>query len=50
MIENVSGRNGSIGAARAAGAEPDGYTLSLGTNGTHALNGAFYSLPYKKRR
>ena len=45
-IENASGANGSIGATRAARANPDGYTLSLGSNSTHALNGAFYSLPY----
>ena len=45
-IENASGANGSIGATRAARANPDGYTLSLGSNSTHALNGAFYSLSY----
>jgi tripartite-type tricarboxylate transporter receptor subunit TctC len=27
-------------------AAPDGYTLSLGTLNTHALNGAIYTLPY----
>jgi hypothetical protein len=31
---------------RAARARPDGYTISLGTTGSHALNGALYSLPY----
>jgi tripartite-type tricarboxylate transporter receptor subunit TctC len=46
VIENVTGADGTIGTARAARARPDGYTLCLGTNGTHVLNGAFYSLPY----
>jgi tripartite-type tricarboxylate transporter receptor subunit TctC len=46
IIENVSGANGSIGTARAVRASPDGYTIDLGYQGTHVLNGAFYSLPY----
>jgi tripartite-type tricarboxylate transporter receptor subunit TctC len=46
IIENVSGANGSIGTARAVRASPDGYTIDLGYQSTHVLNGAFYSLPY----
>src|SRR5262249_25159240 len=46
IIENVSGAGGSIGTGRAARARPDGYTIDLGILSTHALNGAFYSLPY----
>jgi tripartite-type tricarboxylate transporter receptor subunit TctC len=46
IIENVSGANGSIGTARAVRARPDGYTIDLGIQSTHVLNGAFYSLPY----
>jgi tripartite-type tricarboxylate transporter receptor subunit TctC len=46
IIENVSGANGNLGTGRAARARPDGYTIDLGVNSTHALNGAFYSLPY----
>jgi tripartite-type tricarboxylate transporter receptor subunit TctC len=46
IIENVSGAGGSIGTGRGARARPDGYTIDLGTTSTHALNGAFYSLPY----
>jgi tripartite-type tricarboxylate transporter receptor subunit TctC len=46
IVENVTGADGSIGAGRTAHARPDGYTIGLGTNGTHALNAAFYSLPY----
>jgi tripartite-type tricarboxylate transporter receptor subunit TctC len=36
----------SIGTGRAAHARPDGYTIELGTRGTHVLNGAFYSLQH----
>jgi tripartite-type tricarboxylate transporter receptor subunit TctC len=46
IIENVSGADGSIGTGRAARAKSDGYTIELGFNSSHALNGAFYSLPY----
>src|SRR5262249_4911326 len=46
IIENVSGADGSIGTGRVARARPDGYTIELGTNSTHMLNGALYSLPY----
>jgi tripartite-type tricarboxylate transporter receptor subunit TctC len=46
IVENVSGGDGIIGTGRAARAMPDGYTIDLGFNSSHALNGAFYSLPY----
>jgi tripartite-type tricarboxylate transporter receptor subunit TctC len=46
IIENVSGAGGSIGTGRAARARPDGYTIDIGFNSTHALNGALYSLRY----
>jgi tripartite-type tricarboxylate transporter receptor subunit TctC len=46
VIENVSGAGGSIGVGRTARARPDGYTIDLGATSTHALNGAFYPLPY----
>jgi tripartite-type tricarboxylate transporter receptor subunit TctC len=46
IIENVSGADGNIGVGRAARARPDGYTIDLGSQSTHVLNGAFYSLPY----
>jgi tripartite-type tricarboxylate transporter receptor subunit TctC len=46
IIENVGGADGSIGAGRAVRARPDGYTIDIGFLGNHALNGAFYSLPY----
>ena len=46
LVENVTGASGSIGAARAARAAPDGYTLSSGDWGTHVVNGAIYTLQY----
>jgi len=46
VVENVAGAGGSIGVGRVARATPDGYTLSIGHWGTHALNGATYTLPY----
>jgi tripartite-type tricarboxylate transporter receptor subunit TctC len=36
----------SLGAGRAAHANPDGYTIDLGFLSNHVLNGAFYSLSY----
>jgi hypothetical protein len=38
IIENVAGAGGSTGAARVVKAEPDGYTILMGTVATHALN------------
>jgi tripartite-type tricarboxylate transporter receptor subunit TctC len=46
VIENITGAEGNIGTGRAARAQPDGYTIMLGSISTHVLNGAFYSLPY----
>src|SRR5262245_27117554 len=47
IIENVTGAGGTIGVTRAVRAAPDGYTLSLGQNGSHVITGATYSnLPY----
>ena len=46
IVENVGGGGGTIGAARAARAEPDGYTLFMAA-GAHALAPSLYkSLPY----
>jgi tripartite-type tricarboxylate transporter receptor subunit TctC len=51
VIENVNGAGGTIGAARAARAAPDGYTLVLGHMGTHAASVALYpNLPYDPRQ
>jgi len=46
VIENVSGADGVIGTGRVARAQPDGYTLNLGTLAANVLNGAAYSLSY----
>jgi tripartite-type tricarboxylate transporter receptor subunit TctC len=46
IIENVTGAGGTIGVGRVARAASDGYTLSLGQNDTHVVNGATYALQY----
>jgi tripartite-type tricarboxylate transporter receptor subunit TctC len=47
VIENRSGAGGSIGSDLVAKAAPDGYTLLMGTVGTHAINPSLYRrLPY----
>jgi tripartite-type tricarboxylate transporter receptor subunit TctC len=45
VIENRPGAGGNIGVESVARAEPDGYTLSYGTNGTHAINQTLYAKP-----
>ncbi len=48
IVENVPGATGTVGSARVARAEPDGYTLLLGITATHAIAPAIYkNLPYK---
>ena len=44
-IENRGGANGSIGAEVAARALGDGYTIIMGTTGTHAINFSLYDKP-----
>ncbi|MCD0505619.1 Bug family tripartite tricarboxylate transporter substrate binding protein [Bordetella petrii] len=41
-VENRGGAGGNIGTDAAARAAPDGYTLTMGTNATHALNEFLY--------
>ncbi len=45
VIENVGGAGGMTGAQRVAQAAPDGYTMVLGTVGTHAQNQTLYKRP-----
>ena len=42
IVENRAGAGGQIGTSEAARASPDGYTLVMGTNGTHVLNQFLY--------
>jgi tripartite-type tricarboxylate transporter receptor subunit TctC len=46
IVENATGAGGIIGVTRVINAAPDGYTLLLGSTGTHAYNQTIY----KKRR
>src|SRR5690242_12044848 len=47
VIDNRSGAGGNLGTEIAAHATPDGYTLLLGTSGTHAINKTLYrNLPF----
>ena len=51
VIEDVTGAGGSIGAARAARASADGYTLVMGNLGTHAAAvGLYKNLAYDPRK
>jgi tripartite-type tricarboxylate transporter receptor subunit TctC len=48
VIENVAGAGGSTALARAARAEPDGYTIAIGNSGTNAAAYTIYPmLPFK---
>ena len=48
IVENVTGAGGTIGSSRAMHARPDGYTIMMGSTGTHAFSVSFYpNLAYK---
>ncbi len=44
-VENRGGAGGAVGSEVAAKAAPDGYTLVMGTSGTHAINFSLYDKP-----
>jgi tripartite-type tricarboxylate transporter receptor subunit TctC len=46
IVEDVTGAGGTIAVGRVARAAPDGYTLSLGQNGSHVVTGATYAPQY----
>ena len=46
LVENVGGAGGVTGVGRVARADADGYTISIGTWGTHVVNSFVFSPPY----
>ena len=51
VIDNRGGAGGNIGSDAVAKADPDGYTLLMGTVGTHAINHSLYArMPYDALR
>src|SRR4029077_2987511 len=47
IVDNRPGAGGNIGSELVAKATPDGYTLLMGTVGTHAINPSLYKkMPY----
>lgn len=45
VVENRAGAGGTLGATAVAQAEPDGYTILMGTIATHALSASLYANP-----
>src|SRR5688572_25664208 len=51
VVENRGGAGGIVGTELVARAAPDGYTLTVGSAGTHAVNQSLYrKLPYNVLR
>jgi tripartite-type tricarboxylate transporter receptor subunit TctC len=51
VVENRGGAGGIVGTEVAARSAPDGYTLTVGSAGTHAVNQSLYrKLPYNVLR
>jgi tripartite-type tricarboxylate transporter receptor subunit TctC len=45
VVENIGGAGGMSGGLRTKNAAPDGYTIEIGTVGTHAQNQTLYKHP-----
>ena len=45
VVENRGGAGGNLGATAVAEADPDGYTILMGTIATHALSASLYAEP-----
>jgi len=51
IVDNRAGAGGNLGADIVAKAAPDGYTLLMGTVGTHGINKSLYSrMPYDPQK
>jgi tripartite-type tricarboxylate transporter receptor subunit TctC len=51
IVDNKPGAGGNLGADMVAKAAPDGYTLVMGTVGTHAINKSLYEkMPYDPQK
>lgn len=45
LVDNRAGAGGTLGATAVAQAQPDGYTILMGTIATHALSSSLYANP-----
>lgn len=45
LVDNRAGAGGTLGATAVAQAQPDGYTILMGTIATHALSASLYANP-----
>ena len=51
IVDNRPGAGGNIGSDLVAKSPPDGYTLEMGTVGTHAINPSLYArMPYDAQK
>jgi len=51
VVDNRGGAGGNIGTEQVSRAAPDGYTLLMGTVGTHGINKSLYAkLPYDPQK
>ena len=51
VVDNRAGAGGNIGSDIVAKANPDGYTMLLGTSGSNAVNPGLYTkMPYEAKR